>query len=61
MTASRSILVTGATGTHGRLVVQALLRKGAPVRAMVQNPAKAADLRAAGADQPERRESPGTR
>src|SRR5262245_42589064 len=43
------ILVTGATGTNGRLVVQELLRAGAPVRAMVQDLAKAADLQRAGA------------
>ena len=43
------ILVTGATGTNGRLVVHALLRAGTPVRAMVQNPMKAADLQRAGA------------
>ena len=43
------ILVTGATGTNGRLVVQALLRAGAPVRAMVQNPTRAADLQRTGA------------
>jgi nucleoside-diphosphate-sugar epimerase len=43
------ILVTGATGTNGRLVVQALLRAGTPVRAMVQDPARAADLQQAGA------------
>jgi uncharacterized protein YbjT (DUF2867 family) len=43
------ILVTGATGTNGRLVVEALLRAGMPVRAMVQNPAKAADLQQGGA------------
>jgi uncharacterized protein YbjT (DUF2867 family) len=54
------ILVTGATGTNGRLVVQELLRRGAPVRAMVQNPARASDLQQTGAqlvvgdfDQPE--------
>ena len=40
--------MTGATGTNGRLVVQALLRAGLPVRAMVQNPTKAADLQQAG-------------
>jgi nucleoside-diphosphate-sugar epimerase len=34
------ILITGATGTNGRLVVEALLHTGIPVRAMVQNPAK---------------------
>jgi len=43
------ILVTGATGTNGRLVVQALLRAGAPVRAMVQNPTRAANLQRTGA------------
>lgn len=43
------ILVTGATGTNGRLVVQLLLRAGAAVRAMVQSTAKAADLAQAGA------------
>src|SRR5262245_1002171 len=43
------ILVTGATGTNGRLVVEALLRRGTPVRAMVQNAAKATDLEQAGA------------
>src|SRR5262245_66563392 len=44
------ILVTGATGTNGRLVVQLLLRAGAPVRAMVRSAAKAADLAEAGAE-----------
>jgi uncharacterized protein YbjT (DUF2867 family) len=43
------ILVTGATGTNGRLVVQSLLRAGAAVRAMVQSTGKAADLVQAGA------------
>ncbi len=43
------ILVTGATGTNGRLVVEALLRAGAPVRAMVQDPTRGADLERAGA------------
>jgi uncharacterized protein YbjT (DUF2867 family) len=43
------ILVTGATGTNGRLVVQELLRAGAPVRAMVQDVTRAADLQRAGA------------
>jgi uncharacterized protein YbjT (DUF2867 family) len=43
------ILVTGATGTNGRLVVQLLLGAGAAVRAMVQSTAKAADLAQAGA------------
>ena len=44
------ILVTGATGTNGRLVVQALLAAGAPVRAMVQDSARAADLARLGAE-----------
>src|SRR5215813_3639354 len=43
------ILVTGATGTNGRLVAHALLRAGHPVRAMVQDPAAAGDLQQAGA------------
>jgi uncharacterized protein YbjT (DUF2867 family) len=43
------ILVSGATGTNGRLVVQLLLRAGAAVRAMVQSTAKAGDLAQAGA------------
>jgi len=38
------ILVTGATGTNGRLVVDALRRAGAKVRAMVQSQAKSAGL-----------------
>jgi uncharacterized protein YbjT (DUF2867 family) len=44
------ILVTGATGTNGRLVVELLLRADVPVRAMVQSTAKAADLGRAGAE-----------
>src|SRR5262245_31775449 len=44
------ILVTGATGTNGRLVVQALLTAGARVRALVQDPSRAADLARAGAE-----------
>jgi uncharacterized protein YbjT (DUF2867 family) len=43
------ILITGATGTNGRLVVHALLTAGRPVRAMVQDPTRAGDLRQAGA------------
>jgi uncharacterized protein YbjT (DUF2867 family) len=39
------ILVTGATGTNGRLVVEALLQAGTSVRAMVQDPTRAVDLR----------------
>jgi uncharacterized protein YbjT (DUF2867 family) len=44
------ILVTRATGTNGRLVVQALLAAGMQVRAMVQDPSKATDLERAGAE-----------
>jgi uncharacterized protein YbjT (DUF2867 family) len=36
------ILVTGATGRIGRLVVEELLRAGAPVRALTRRPAHAA-------------------
>jgi len=44
------ILVTGATGTNGRLVVEALLRAGVQVRAMIQDQGRAASLRDAGAE-----------
>src|SRR6478735_8124253 len=37
-----TILVTGATGTIGRQVVEQLVKRGADVRALVRNPAKAA-------------------
>ncbi|WP_181707914.1 NmrA/HSCARG family protein [Chthonobacter rhizosphaerae] len=36
-----TILVTGATGTVGRTVVEHLVKRGANVRALVRNPAKA--------------------
>lgn len=36
-----TILVTGATGTVGRQVAEQLVRRGADVRALVRNPAKA--------------------
>lgn len=36
-----TILVTGATGTIGRNVVEQLVRRGADVRALVRDPAKA--------------------
>ena len=39
-----TILVTGATGTVGRQVVQQLVTRGADVRALVRNPAKAAEV-----------------
>ncbi|GLW70901.1 NmrA family transcriptional regulator [Kitasatospora phosalacinea] len=38
------ILVTGATGNVGRALVRALDAKGAPVRALVRDPARAARL-----------------
>lgn len=44
------ILVTGATGTNGRLVVRALLDGGTSVRAMVQTGSRADDLERAGAE-----------
>lgn len=37
-----TFLVTGATGTVGRLVVQELLDAGAQVRALTRDPGKAA-------------------
>jgi uncharacterized protein YbjT (DUF2867 family) len=37
-----TVLVTGATGSVGRLVVDELVAVGAPVRALTNNPAKAA-------------------
>src|SRR5436305_14510983 len=36
-----TILVTGATGTVGRRVVEQLVKRGADVRALVRDPAKA--------------------
>jgi uncharacterized protein YbjT (DUF2867 family) len=39
---SKPVLVAGATGQTGKLVVQALLADGLPVRAMTRNPDKAA-------------------
>lgn len=44
------ILVTGATGTIGRYVVQGLARAGVQVRAFVRNAQKAADLKAPNVD-----------
>jgi uncharacterized protein YbjT (DUF2867 family) len=44
------ILVVGATGQVGSLVVRRLRADGAAVRAMVRNPASAADLAATGAE-----------
>jgi uncharacterized protein YbjT (DUF2867 family) len=36
-----TILVTGATGTIGRQVIEQLVKRGADVRALVREPAKA--------------------
>lgn len=36
-----TILVTGATGTVGRRVVEQLLERGEPVRAVTRDPARA--------------------
>ena len=44
------ILITGATGTNGRLVARALLGAAARVRAMVQDRSRAAALERAGAE-----------
>ena len=38
------VLVTGATGQVGRVVVDQLLRAGVPVRALTRRPAAAAAL-----------------
>jgi uncharacterized protein YbjT (DUF2867 family) len=39
-----TVLVVGATGSIGTLVVDAALRQAHAVRALVRNPAKARDL-----------------
>jgi len=44
MTAANPILVTGATGNTGRPLVEALVRAGAPVRAMVRDQASQSKL-----------------
>ena len=44
MTSDNPILVTGATGNTGRPLVEALVRTGAPVRAMVRDQASRAKL-----------------
>lgn len=44
------VLVTGASGYIGGRVVKELLKKGARVRALVRNPAKAPELGSSGAD-----------
>jgi uncharacterized protein YbjT (DUF2867 family) len=46
---SKTITVTGATGTIGTLVVHDLIARGATVRALVHDPEKAGALEAAGA------------
>ncbi|MFI6167412.1 SDR family oxidoreductase [Nocardia sp. NPDC051052] len=45
-----TVAVTGASGQLGRLVVQALLREGAAVVAIVRDPQKVADLAEQGAE-----------
>lgn len=44
------ILVCGATGTVGRVLVRSLRDRGAAVRALVRSPARAADLAELGAE-----------
>ncbi|MFN8610704.1 MAG: SDR family oxidoreductase [Vulcanimicrobiota bacterium] len=44
------ILVTGATGTNGRQIVQALREAGQPVRALLREPDRAQALASLGAD-----------
>jgi uncharacterized protein YbjT (DUF2867 family) len=44
------ILVTGATGKTGRALVQRLVSRSMPVRALVRDRARAADISAAGAE-----------
>lgn len=46
----KNILVVGATGHQGRPVAEQLLAQGFHVRAMVRDPAKAADLAAKGVE-----------
>jgi uncharacterized protein YbjT (DUF2867 family) len=41
---SMTVLVVGATGSIGRLVVEEAIRQGCAVRALVRNPAKAREL-----------------
>ncbi|GAB4589516.1 SDR family oxidoreductase [Nocardia sp. IFM 10818] len=45
-----TVAVTGASGQLGRLVVEALLKEGATVVAVVRDPAKVADLAERGVD-----------
>ena len=44
------ILVVGASGYTGLAVIRALARRGAPARALIRDPTKAALVRAAGAE-----------
>jgi dihydroflavonol-4-reductase len=46
----KTFLVTGASGFIGKRVARELMRRGARVRALVRDPAKAEDLAAAGAE-----------
>lgn len=50
MSSPPRILVTGATGRLGQLLVPRLLARGARVRALTRHPARANDLRAQGAE-----------
>lgn len=50
MSSSPRILVTGATGRLGQLLVPRLLARGAGVRALTRHPARANGLRAQGAE-----------
>ncbi len=45
------ILVTGAGGKTGKAVINALVARGAPVRAFVRSPAHEVDLKAMGASE----------
>src|SRR6186713_118159 len=47
---SQPVLVAGASGQLGRVIVQKLLATGVPVRALARNPAKLAPLGQAGAE-----------
>ena len=47
---SQPVLVAGATGQLGRVIVQKLLATGVPVRALARNPAKLAPIGQAGAE-----------
>lgn len=50
LTPSAPVLVTGATGSTGGAVLEGLLRRGVPVRAMVRKTADAEQMRSRGAE-----------